>query len=245
MAAVRYTSEFRSSVIKEVQSGKTVSEVCLNHHISRTIFYRWFKAYKTTVQKKKLKKGLITARKQSISAMKERKIVQAAIKQPEAALTILAAQCEVTSMTIWRVLKKHNLNTKQLRKHYVTQYGKRVRRDIPYKERLILLKRFRAGESVSSVCREAGISRTIFYRWLKAVKQDSEHKALQNKRPRGENHWRKQRLLQAKSAEIVTAIFRLASEYPRYSLEKLYETFVAQTHAALSKSSLLYDSSSI
>ena len=47
------------------------------------------------------------------------------------------------------------------------------------KERLILIKRVtQAGEDVARVCREANISRTVFYRWLSRYKKENRASAL-------------------------------------------------------------------
>ena len=40
------------------------------------------------------------------------------------------------------------------------------------KDRLTLIKRVEKGESVAKVCRGAGISRVIFYRWYKKYKEE-------------------------------------------------------------------------
>lgn len=236
MSAIRYSSEIKSSVIAEVLAGKQVREVCSKYTISRTIFYRWFNAYKATIHTTQAKRSLKKLGKRSINAVKEHLILRTVIRHPDASLTQLAAQYDVNQMAIWRMLKKHQLNTKQLRLRYQLQFGKQVRRDVSYKERVLLLNRFKEGESVTSLCRDAHISRTIFYRWLKATKSHVSLEALRSRRPKGENHWRKRRFAQQQPSDFVAAIFRLASESPVYSLEKLYRTFVSQTDIALSKS---------
>lgn len=58
-------------------------------------------------------------------------------------------------------------------------------------EKIALINRLLGGESVTRLSREAGVSRTIIYRWLTQYKK-TKHNAdsLQSKRPKGSKHWR-------------------------------------------------------
>jgi len=65
---------------------------------------------------------------------------------------------------------------------------------LPPEEKVRLIKRVLAGEALSKVCREAGISRTIFYSWLKKYQQaapGSKKIVLKSRVARGEKHWRR------------------------------------------------------
>jgi len=60
-------------------------------------------------------------------------------------------------------------------------------------EKLALIKRVLSGEKLTRVSKEAGISRTILYRWLQAFKQadrNDDLRGLQPKNISGEAHWR-------------------------------------------------------
>jgi len=41
-------------------------------------------------------------------------------------------------------------------------------------EKLRFIKKSEAGGSIAAICREAGVSRTIFYRWVKQYKEAGE-----------------------------------------------------------------------
>ena len=40
-------------------------------------------------------------------------------------------------------------------------------RRLPIQEKLNLIKRAKSGENIAEICRQNGISRTIFYKWLR------------------------------------------------------------------------------
>jgi len=61
-------------------------------------------------------------------------------------------------------------------------------------EKLKLVKGVLAGEKITRVCKVAGISRTIFYEWLKKYKSApprTKPHILSAKNPQGNKHWRK------------------------------------------------------
>ena len=47
-----------------------------------------------------------------------------------------------------------------------------MRKNLPVEEKIKLIKRVQDGEAVTQVCREVGISRTLFYRWYKIYQKN-------------------------------------------------------------------------
>ena len=65
---------------------------------------------------------------------------------------------------------------------------------LPVEEKVKLIKRVQAGESIAQVCREAEISRTVFYKWQKKYLQAASRikkKVLASKVVCGKKHWKK------------------------------------------------------
>ncbi|HUW21059.1 MAG TPA: helix-turn-helix domain-containing protein, partial [Candidatus Bathyarchaeia archaeon] len=81
--------------------------------------------------------------------------------------------------------------------------------------------------SVSSVCRDWGISRQSFYRWLRSY-QSSQPKqrilALENKNCQGEDHWRRI------SANKERQLLELVSAKPKWSVHQLAKRFPSLSH---------------
>ncbi len=82
-------------------------------------------------------------------------------------------------------------------------------------EKISLINRVLQGESVSKVCREAGISRTIFYRWLAEYKKTKlSQSLLEHRRPRGQSHWRH-------VSGLEELVLQIVMEYPHFSAQRI------------------------
>jgi transposase-like protein len=87
-----------------------------------------------------------------------------------------------------------------------------VRHDLS--EKVQVLQRYQSGEPVVRLCREFGISRTLFYRWLNRYKASGGRVAAMDKlRPAGLEHWR--------FVNVSDILLELISEHPEYSLSQL------------------------
>jgi len=93
---------------------------------------------------------------------------------------------------------------------------------LPEKQRLKLIERVvKGGESVSKVCREAGISRVLFYRWLKRYKQGE---GLGPKKPA------KRRSSRRVKDDQVLKIVALVLEEPKRSSHKISQQLPIGNH---------------
>jgi len=94
----------------------------------------------------------------------------------------------------------------------------KVPKRLSVEEKASLIKRVEAGESVVKVCRQAGISRTVFYQWRKKYQEAApraKKKTLVSKISRGKRHWKKL------PAKIERKILKTALENPALSPQKI------------------------
>lgn len=85
-------------------------------------------------------------------------------------------------------------------------------------EKMQLLQRVHAGESITAICKAKGISRTILYTWMKAYEHTSPkvlHTVLRPKHPSGQKHYR------AIESSMSKRIIKLARQHPEYSFRTL------------------------
>ncbi|MDP3955254.1 MAG: helix-turn-helix domain-containing protein, partial [bacterium] len=220
---MRLTAQEKLKLIKRVQSGEKLSLVCRQNHLSRTIFYRWLKQYKEAPIKtsRVLASWNPSGRKhwRKISQVKENQILKLALENPASSPAKLALKTNVSSFAIWQLLKRKGLNTEFLREDYLRRYGRKLIVTAGIRDKAAIMRRFESGEKVSYLCREFGISRTIFYRWLKRYQKAREGEreaALGVLRPEGEKHWR----YKSGAKELV---LKIVIEHPEFSVHKISE----------------------
>ncbi|OGK19092.1 hypothetical protein A2799_04835 [Candidatus Roizmanbacteria bacterium RIFCSPHIGHO2_01_FULL_39_24] len=95
------------------------------------------------------------------------------------------------------------------------------------------MRRFEAGEKVAKICRDFGVSRTIFYRWLKRYEQERSSESLESLRPAGEEHYR----FIPEAPELISKI--VASD-PRLSPQKISTTLNSEASKKLMSPSGVY-----
>lgn len=98
------------------------------------------------------------------------------------------------------------------------------------KTKLEIIKRYQKGEKVSALCREYGISRTIFYRWLKEKEKTAprwQKKKLSPKVAKGRGHWR------SLSKKEEKKIFNLIINQPDYSLRKYINSLKTEKYGQI------------
>ncbi|KKR27387.1 MAG: Transposase [Microgenomates group bacterium GW2011_GWC1_39_7] len=210
------------TAIKRVLDGERVSRVCRDEGISRTIFYKWLNDYKKTGPRGKRK--VLTARVvrgndhwKSFSTETRRRIMKLALKNPLLSPQKIAQVVDASPSGIWYLLKRNGLNTGEARRQYIYRNGKSLVRERPVSFKLTMMRRFEAGEKVAKICRDFGVSRTIFYRWLKRYEQERSSESLESLRPAGEEHYR----FIPEAPELISKI--VASD-PRLSPQKISTT---------------------
>src|SRR3989344_19593 len=91
---------------------------------------------------------------------------------------------------------------------------------LPSSEKLRLIFRVKSGEPIARLCREVGISRTIFYRWLKTYQSTGprgKKLALISKNPKGKLHWR------ALSGRVEWNLLNIVSKNPGFTCKQYAE----------------------
>ncbi|KKQ94585.1 MAG: hypothetical protein UT20_C0037G0006 [Candidatus Levybacteria bacterium GW2011_GWA1_39_11] len=226
------------TAIKRVLDGERVSRVCRDEGISRTIFYKWLNDYKKTGPRGKRK--VLTARVvrgndhwKSFSTETRRKIIKLALKNPLLSPQKIAQVVDASPSGIWYLLKRNGLNTGEARRQYIYRNGKSLVRERPVSFKLTMMRRFEAGEKVAKICRDFGVSRTIFYRWLKRYEQERSSESLESLRPAGEEHYR----FIPEAPELISKI--VASD-PRLSPQKISTTLNSEASKKLMSPSGVY-----
>ncbi|MDP2632657.1 MAG: glycosyltransferase family 2 protein [Candidatus Curtissbacteria bacterium] len=186
------------NLVNRVLSGESISEVCTQAHVSRTVFYHWLNLYKQSetgnrgrVFESKVAKG--NKHWRILPSKTARKIIRLAIKDPSYSIKKIAFETGISYHGVCNVLERSHLNTQFLREQYVSLYGRSLVKVVPTNNKVTIIRRFEAGEKVAKLCREFGISRTVFYRWLKRYREasdDYKYDTLKVLRPVGEKHWR-------------------------------------------------------
>lgn len=216
------SGEQKLHLITRILSGEKVTTISREANISRTILYRWLDSYKKTHPKKQLnalayKKSTGRSEWGRIAEKQKRTIIALAKKLPDASLQQLADTTRVSTAAVWKILKSAELNTTKKRKIARQQRQEPKTPEILSSEKLLILKRFESGESVSALCLEFHISRTIFYRWLKRYRLSGEQEVITKEHPKGERHYR----YMSGSRELILAIITQQPEISPLQISQL------------------------
>ena len=168
----KFTAQQRLKILQEVlEKKRTTSQVCQEHGISRTIFYRWLRRFQDeslglVEERLKDQKRAALHFSKSVPGWLEREILRIVHTHPDYSLdrilAILPESAEVGRHGIQRVLERFDLSTWQKRVQYA---NRRSRSNPKFRERMIQ-RVVKGGESVSAVCRDYQISRPAYYIWL-------------------------------------------------------------------------------
>src|SRR3989344_4535902 len=224
----RFSLQEKIEVIKRVKSGEKITEICKQLKISRTTLHKWLKNYNAMGPRGKnsaLSPKYIRGKKhwKSIDLKKEKQILKFAIKNPAYSPQKIAKRLNLSPYGVWSVLKRDNLNTKEARERYVVNFGSCIIRGRSLSEKITAIRRAEAREKVSNVCKNLGISRAIYYRWLKRYKYSNNSiEALESLRPKGDKHWRF-------VPGVSDIILKIVIEHPEYSHLKISRILVRKT----------------
>jgi transposase-like protein len=233
----RLTAEKKEELIKRALQGEAVAAICKNEGISRTIFYRWLKAYNKPGKKNskaglgaKTPKGRSHWRRLNIA--KEREVIGLWKNNPSYSIREIAEAAGVSSGGTWNVIKSYERQAASSGKK-IKRYLRKKYKNINPQDKIKLIRRYHSGESIAKISREIGVSRTIFYKWLRAFEQarDVEQVLRKNNR-RGESHWRFM-------PEVRATLVKLIAQDPTLSLSALVRSAQAQG-TKISKSGVYY-----
>ena len=111
------------------------------------------------------------------------------------------------------------------------------RPDLPATEKLKAIRQFTAGRKVSEICKDLHLSRTVFYKWLKRLKNtpaNERGQALESKRPKGTTHYR---YIPGLQEEILTLVQR----HPELSSLQLKDAIEKQHGQRLRGTTAIYN----
>ena len=208
----RLPEKVKKDLIERVKKGESLSSVCLEVGISRTIFYRWLKTYSSSTSTEKVDS---IKHPKAFSKNLEGKIVKLSLSNPDWTVRQIATEAGVSVHGAWNVLNRKKLNTKKDRGLYREKHGKSLVKAIRVDVKHTIIQRYETGESVTELCNKFGISRTVFYRWLKRYQaQGRKEHALRSIRPEGDDHWKSK-------PEAREMILQIVIEHPEFSAHKL------------------------
>ncbi|MBU3957124.1 glycosyltransferase, partial [Patescibacteria group bacterium] len=215
----KYTARERFEIIKEVtKKGRPVAQVCRQYHISRTLFYRWLSRYRQAEPGEKRRALAVKGRnllflKNKVSPKAELKILKIVIEHPEYSTHKIAGLlANVGNHGVQNVLKRLNLNTVDQREAFTRKRSAFP----PLLKRVIVGRVIKGDEKIAKVCREYGISRTIFYRWLNRYQESGGRiGALRERVPKIKRYSR-----QATDRQV-EKVLKIVIEHPEYSTHKI------------------------
>lgn len=232
LTAQQMSPQRKSLLINRAMSGEPISTICKREGISRTIFYRWLRQHnqQDTLVRRPCKKTYT----KKIALRVEKKVLSFAIKHPKSTLNEIAQLSGISTTMAWKLLNSKKISNRNQRKKYLATHGSGIYPVTSYDAKIALLQRCQQGEKISDLCKEAQISRTIFYRWLKRYKQAGEsYSALRSLRLNGEKHWRFRKDAQSTILDTVRM-------HPDYSFTQIYSKVTAENGKIISMSGAYY-----
>jgi cellulose synthase/poly-beta-1,6-N-acetylglucosamine synthase-like glycosyltransferase len=156
----------------------------------------------------------------AIGKKSEKSILKLAILHTAYSSRTIGLRLGFSSHGVWNVLKRNGLNTRKVREQYVAFNGKSFVKQVSLADKGAMIHRHERGERPVDLCRTYGISRTVFYRWLKRYRSENNNlSALHSLRPTGEKHWRY-------VAGAEDQVLDLVILHPEYTSKKLAEVFL-------------------
>ncbi|MFZ5366468.1 MAG: glycosyltransferase [Patescibacteria group bacterium] len=236
--APKLKPEERLQLIKRIILGKEpVSKVCQEAGISRTLFYRWLKKYKSCPGSPEIltpgrKKPQISPKK--VTPEEEKQILEIVRKNPSWSTKKISAALPKDSLGkpivgnhgVQNVLERLNLSTKEARVAYVKKISRPKEEvltgvKLTPEQKLEMLERVVVGkENISKVCQEYGISRTLFYRLKRRYQEAALEEKLRAVAPQVrhiERYWRQT------PERYEQAVLNLVIKHPEYSVRRIVE----------------------
>jgi transposase len=187
---LRLSADEKKALIERSLNGEAISLICKEAGISRTIFYKWLSANQNFQKKSLLNKSP----KQKKHWRKQKtKVEQAIIRlwrsNPELSIRDIAKKTGVSTGGAFNIINKYKIQLQNKGKK-IKRYKKKSYNIFGPEQKKELINRYYEGDSIVKICHEAGISRTIFYRWLKKYAGGTDESVLARRYRRAEKHWR-------------------------------------------------------
>ncbi|MFH0864253.1 MAG: helix-turn-helix domain-containing protein, partial [Candidatus Gottesmanbacteria bacterium] len=200
---VNLTVQQKIDLFSKAQKGEKIADLCRQSGISRYTYYKWYKRWQKNQDPAKLE----DQRRENIGPLKriskkrEEIILDFVLGHPRWSSHSLAEalskrRISISNHGIQRILERYNLNTQEKRQDYQKKNNlliptDKVERYSPEAKLRIILSFLDNKESPATLCRQYGISRYTFYKWLKRYKTNPQNwqTGLLSQKRRGENHW--------------------------------------------------------
>lgn len=215
----RLPFEDKKELLRLHKSGTSISVLSRKFNVSRTIIYKWISEGKIGGNGKQMPKK--TAHWKRYPKSIEKKIVKYSLLHPDYSPQLVAEKLKLGHNGVWRVLKRHDLNTKEARFTYIDSGAYKVKKSSTPDIKIDLIQQYYKGAKATKLCAQYHISRTTFYKWLAAYNKAEDKKtAFVNKRSRRDSHWRFIPELRERVLEVVKT-------HPEYSAHRIREVLIS------------------
>lgn len=223
----KLSTQERLEIIKRIEAGEPIAKVCREVGISRTLCYRWLVRYKAIKSPESLEIRRNRPRHPRTVSPKATNLILRVVRAHPAYSCAKISQLLpktddgaplIGNHGVQRVLERLSLNTIEKRTAFVQSQRELRGAVLTPSEKLQIIERILKGEKVSRVCREAGISRTICYRWLARIKEvgeEAREQILEGRKERPER-WARQA-----NPEIEQLILSIVAKNPELSAHKI------------------------
>ncbi len=223
------SSKERGLILERINRGEKVSRISRETKVSRTTLYKWLKSKSLGVRD--LSRRM---RRKKISVAQRRKMIKIALKYPNYPIRKISSLSGLSVGFVWSVMKKHSLNTMKQRQAHFLAKGISLYKNVRGIDKVMMIDRYMAGDSVTRICSDYSISRTIFYKWIHKCNSEGDKYSLFNKsRPKGSSHWR-----------FITGmegiVRNLVASNPELSLSELHNRIKVKHMNMISRSGLYY-----
>ena len=211
--------EKKEAVLKVVYDGEKIARVARNCGVARKTLYSWINLYKeyydSSLETFEPRYVTNKAHPKAKYPKIEKRLLTLATKNPEISINSLAHDLSVSVWTVWNILDKHNLSTKEQRYAFSKNYSKQI---LPtQKKKEVVLKVINGSGKIAQVAREYGIARKTIYSWIERYKEnnDSSLSVFEPRYVTGIDHPR------AKYPNIEKRLLSLVAENPELSINSL------------------------
>src|SRR5207237_189970 len=127
----------------------------------------------------------------------------------------ISKQYNVSAHAVWNILSERGISTREERITYISENSVKLLHEKKIEHKLEMIHQAQEGQKVTEICRNFGVSRKTYYKWIKRYREkQSDIAGLASMRPKGKKHWRF-----SKGSD--TIIKKIIIQYPQYSSRKI------------------------